>query len=95
MPEPVTRRFSREAVAVPEARSFVRQVLDDWGITERCDDILTCVSELATNVVRHDETHSPGFLVAVSGGGGLLRIEAYDASLRRPELRRPGPGAPW
>ena len=89
MPQPVTREFPRGAVAVPAARSFVREVLDAWGVTERYDDVLTCVSELATNVVRHDETHSHSFRVALSGRDGLLRIEVQDASRRHPVVKSP------
>lgn len=89
MPQAVTREFPREAVAVPEARSFVRDVLDTWGVTERCDDVLTCVSELTTNVVRHDETHGHSFRVALSGRNGLLRIEVHDASRRHPVVKSP------
>jgi serine/threonine-protein kinase RsbW len=89
MPLPVTKEFRREAVAVPEARSFVRRTLVEWGVTERCDDMLTCVSEMAANVVRHDETLDRSFVVALYGGDGLLRIEVHDASRRRPHVRPP------
>ncbi|WP_329133634.1 ATP-binding protein [Streptomyces sp. NBC_01476] len=85
----MTREFPREAVAVPQARSFVREVLDTWGVTERFDDMLTCVSELAANVVRHDETHGHSFHVALSGRDGLLRIEVLDASRRHPVVKSP------
>jgi anti-sigma regulatory factor (Ser/Thr protein kinase) len=89
MPQPVTREFPREAVGVPEARSFVREVLGAWGVTDRFDDMLTCVSELATNVVRHDETHGRSFHVALSGRDGLLRVEVRDASRRHPVVKSP------
>lgn len=89
MPQPVTQEFHREAAAVPEARSFVRRTLDTWGITERSDDMLACVSELTTNVVRHDETLEASFLVTLSGREDLLRIEVHDASRRRPQMRMP------
>lgn len=89
MPLPVTQEFRREAVAVPKARSFVRRTLDEWGVTERCDDMLICVSELTANVIRHDETLDRSFVVALSGSNGLLRIEVYDASRRRPHVQSP------
>jgi anti-sigma regulatory factor (Ser/Thr protein kinase) len=89
MPQPVTREFPREAVGVPEARSFVHEVLGAWGVTDRFDDMLTCVSELATNVVRHDETHGRSFHVALSGRDGLLRVEVRDASRRHPVVKSP------
>lgn len=89
MPQPVTREFPRRAVAVPEARSFVREVLGAWGVTNRLNDMLTCISELATNAVRHDETHSHSFHVVLSGRDGLLRVEVRDASRRHPVLKPP------
>jgi anti-sigma regulatory factor (Ser/Thr protein kinase) len=89
MRQPVTREFPREAVAVPEARSFVREVLGAWGVTDRFDDMLTCVSELATNVVRHDETHGRSFHVALSGRDDLLRVEVRDASRLHPVVKSP------
>lgn len=90
MPTLVTREFRREAVAVPAARSFVRRTLDDWGITDRSDDMLTCVSELATNVIRYDETPDHHFLVTLSSADALLRIEVHDGSRRRPRMQSPG-----
>lgn len=86
---PVTRKFRREAAAVPETRLFVRRTLDEWSVTERHDDVLTCVSELAANVIRHDETPDRSFSVALSSGDGLLRIEVRDGSRRRPEMQSP------
>ena len=90
MPKPVIREFPREPVAVPAAREFVRQTLTEWGMAERRDDALMCVSELAANVVRHDETPERRFLVALSGGDGLLRVEVHDASRHRPRVQSPG-----
>src|SRR5262249_41947171 len=90
MPFAVTQEFRREPVAVPQARLFVRRTLDGWGITDRSADRQTCVSELATNVVRHAETHDRSFVVTLSGGDGLLRIEVHDASQRRPRVQSPG-----
>jgi anti-sigma regulatory factor (Ser/Thr protein kinase) len=89
MRQPVTREFPREAVAVSEARFFVREVLGAWGVTDRFDDMLTCVSELATNVVRHDETHGRSFHVALSARDDLLRVEVCDASRRHPVVKAP------
>jgi anti-sigma regulatory factor (Ser/Thr protein kinase) len=85
-----TLELRREASAVPEARSFVRQTLDAWGTTDRCDDMLTCVSELTANAVRHDETHARSFDITLSDCDGMLRIEVHDASRRRPQVQSPG-----
>jgi anti-sigma regulatory factor (Ser/Thr protein kinase) len=93
MPLFVTQEFRREPVAVQKTRSFVRQTLNEWAIPERADDIETCVSELVTNAVRHDETHGRSFLFTLSGSDGLVRIEVHDASRRRPKLPSPDTGS--
>ncbi|MFE4295949.1 hypothetical protein [Streptomyces sp. NPDC056647] len=45
------RFFRRDRRSVPAARLFTHQALVDWDLTEgfRADDVLLCVSELATN----------------------------------------------
>ncbi|MCX3063237.1 ATP-binding protein [Streptomyces beihaiensis] len=39
--------------AVRSAREFVRRTLNEWGVSERFDDICLVVSELVTNALRH------------------------------------------
>ncbi|WP_373686796.1 hypothetical protein [Streptomyces lunaelactis] len=41
--------YRRERRSVPAARQFVRETIADWGLGARADDVLLCVSELATN----------------------------------------------
>ncbi|MFJ6013033.1 ATP-binding protein [Streptomyces sp. NPDC092952] len=84
------RAFLRKDKAIPEARTFVGDTLDQWGLplTARRDDILLCVSELATNAVRH-ATAGQRFLVRIREDGELLRIEVLDKSRRRPRVRTP------
>ncbi|WP_424861411.1 ATP-binding protein [Streptomyces sp. MMS24-I29] len=86
----VMRAFLRKDRAIPEARTFVGDTLDQWGLplTARRDDILLCVSELATNAVRH-ATAGQRFLVRIREDGELLRIEVLDKSRRRPRVRTP------
>ena len=43
------RFYRRERRSVPAAREFVRTAVTDWGFGARLDDVLLCVSELATN----------------------------------------------
>lgn len=39
----------RERRSVPVVREFAREAVTDWGFGARLDDVLLCVSELATN----------------------------------------------
>lgn len=82
-----TQRFPRADGAVPEARSFLGDVLEEWRVTDRSDDAALCLSELAANAVRHGE-HC-GFLVEVSLDDERLRVEVYDAGAGAPRLAQP------
>jgi DcmR-like sensory protein/histidine kinase-like protein len=57
------------------ARRFVTQTLVRWGAAEFADDAALVVTELATNAVLHARS---GFTVAMSWGGGALRICVSD-----------------
>ncbi|WP_103534655.1 ATP-binding protein [Streptomyces sp. SM11] len=89
MPRPAERRFSRADAAVPEARSFLRHVLSEWDIIDRSDDALLCLSELATNAIRHAVPQGGYFLVAASLIDGRLRVEVHDQSGRLPHINCP------
>ncbi|MFD7283056.1 ATP-binding protein [Streptomyces sp. NPDC059862] len=91
MSRPVTRRFPRADAAVPEARSFLRQVLGDWNITDRFDDALYCLSELATNAIVHGGAGGEHFDVQVSFADNCLRIEVGDPAEGRPSMKSPDP----
>lgn len=82
-------RFNRAATSVGKARAFVRAALPGARFRERIDDITLCVSELATNAVRHGSPAGHLFLVRVSVNESLLRIEVHDAGESRPVLRVP------
>ncbi|MBT2466549.1 ATP-binding protein [Streptomyces sp. ISL-66] len=87
MPRSVAQRFPRADGAVPEARSFLGGVLEEWEITDRSDDAVLCLSELATNAVRH--AACGGFVVEVSLGDCRLRVEVHDAGAGVPRTGRP------
>jgi serine/threonine-protein kinase RsbW len=71
-------------------RSFVRRTLDEWHIVDRADDVLLCLSELASNAVRHGVPDGQHFLVKVASADGRLRIEVHDTGRHRPRARQPG-----
>ncbi|MFF9316587.1 ATP-binding protein [Streptomyces sp. NPDC014735] len=88
----MTRCFPRDARAVPQSRTFVRTTLKAWGITasDRVDDVLLCVSELATNALRHGTVANEQFLVKLTENDARLRVEVHDPSRRRPRAQQPG-----
>ncbi|MFD9859770.1 ATP-binding protein [Streptomyces alboflavus] len=87
----VTRRFRRRASAIPAARTFVQSTLAAWEINDpsRADDVLLCVSELATNALLYGTTGSEYFLVKLSETDARLRVEVHDTSRRRPRAKQP------
>jgi anti-sigma regulatory factor (Ser/Thr protein kinase) len=52
-PRIATRTPGADARSVCTARDFTIATLQRWGVAERRDDIVTVVSELLTNAVRH------------------------------------------
>jgi len=65
--------FEAAPTSAAEARSFVADVLRDFGLTALVADAVLVVSELATNAVRHAQT---AFSVTVDcrTGGALLTL---------------------
>jgi anti-sigma regulatory factor (Ser/Thr protein kinase) len=75
---PVTGRvFPGEAGQVREARLFLAGVLNGGPAA---DDALLCLSELATNAVRHSRSGRPGggFTVRATAREGSVRVEVED-----------------
>ncbi|MEU8889045.1 ATP-binding protein [Streptomyces sp. NPDC048442] len=81
--------YRRERRSVPAARAFVRWALEDWRMGPLIEPVLLCVSELATNALRHGVPPGREFDVRVLAGGGLLRIEVHDSGGGRVEAARP------
>ncbi|MFD9868688.1 ATP-binding protein [Streptomyces niveus] len=87
-----SRRLTRSDASVPAARAFAREVIDaaDASIEEPVlDDVLLCVSELATNAVRHGVPVGGALLIKVGADEHRVRVECHDANRRRPRLRQP------
>ncbi|MEU7208681.1 ATP-binding protein [Streptomyces sp. NPDC044989] len=80
-PSPRERLYRRERRSVPAARAFARETLADWGVRGRADDVVLCVSELATNALLHGVPPGRGFLLRLwllpCGDG--VRVEVHDS----------------
>ncbi|MEG3626884.1 ATP-binding protein [Streptomyces poriticola] len=93
---PVSRErlFRRERRSVPAARAFAWVTLADWEACGRADDVLLCVSELATNALVHGVPPGRGFLLKVIGyGDGCVRIEVHDSGGGVPAVPSSAPGS--
>ncbi|MEU5061303.1 ATP-binding protein [Streptomyces sp. NPDC001939] len=78
MQQPREQLFSRQTVSVGQARSFVEAALTGWEPDDRLDDVKVCVSELATNAIKHGSRAGRGFLVRVASRDERLRVEVCD-----------------
>ncbi|MGW9399082.1 ATP-binding protein [Streptomyces sp. NPDC055642] len=80
-PCPRERFFPRERRSVPGARAFARQALDGWDVLapDRLDDVLLCVSELATNALLHGVPAGRGFLLRLLPYADGVRVEVHDS----------------
>lgn len=78
-PSPRERFYCRERRSVPAARAFAQEVLADWGVCGRADDVVLCVSELATNALVHGAPPGRGFLLRLLRCGDGVRVEVHDS----------------
>ncbi|WP_369180390.1 ATP-binding protein [Streptomyces mutabilis] len=78
-PSPRERFYRRERRSVPAARAFARETLVDWGVRGRADDVVLCVSELATNALLHGVPPGRGFLLRLLPCGDGVRVEVHDS----------------
>ncbi|MFG2176806.1 ATP-binding protein [Streptomyces niveus] len=84
------RFYRRERRSVPAARQFVREAVIDWGLCDRMDEALLCVSELATNALVHGVPPGRGYrLQLLLLADGVFRIEVHDSGDGRPSVREP------
>ncbi|MFF1460214.1 ATP-binding protein [Streptomyces sp. NPDC058330] len=81
----------RERRSVRLAREFARDAVADWGFRARLEDVLLCVSELATNALLHGVPPGRGYLVRleVDEPGRTLTVEVHDSGEGVPALRQP------
>ncbi|MEU1630152.1 ATP-binding protein [Streptomyces sp. NPDC020096] len=86
------RFYPRTRRSVPAAREFARQALRDWGIRHRADEVLLCVSELATNALLHGVPPGRGFqlFLRLYARDGLLRVEVHDSGDGHPRISDAG-----
>ncbi|MCA1220717.1 ATP-binding protein [Streptomyces sp. 8L] len=73
------RFYRRERRSVPAARQFTAAALLAWGLAERADEVLLCVSELTTNALVHGVPPGRGFRLFLSWGGDELCVEVHDS----------------
>jgi serine/threonine-protein kinase RsbW len=88
---PWVRTFRGTPASVPEARRFVGELL--LGCPAR-ETLMTCVSELCANAIRHTASGSGGvFIVEVARPqDGVARVAVTDDG--GPSVPRPGPQDP-
>ncbi|RRR80882.1 ATP-binding protein [Streptomyces sp. RP5T] len=85
-----TALYPRDRRSVAVARDLTRVTLTDWGVTERSDDVLLCVSELATNALLHGVPPHRCFRLDLALlVDGVLRVEVHDSGPG--EIRTPAP----
>ncbi|MFF7643384.1 ATP-binding protein [Streptomyces canus] len=75
-----TALYSRDRRSVAVARDLTRITLTDWGVSQRSDDVLLCVSELTTNALLHGvPPHRCLRLDLALLADGVLRVEVHDS----------------
>ncbi|MFH9088232.1 ATP-binding protein [Streptomyces sp. NPDC017673] len=93
---PRTRQtfYRRDRRSVRLAREFAHEALADWATAERSDDVLLCVSELATNALLHGVPAGRGFLLRLTlHTDGVLRVEVHDSGPGEVRIPEPTPEA--
>ncbi|MDJ1136128.1 ATP-binding protein [Streptomyces iconiensis] len=92
LPQFRERFYRRERRSVPAAKGFVGAALSAWEVEERRDEVLLCVSEMATNALVHGVPPGRGFrLMLWLERDDVLRVEVHDSGEGSPEVDRPGP----
>ncbi|MBT1187174.1 ATP-binding protein [Streptomyces sp. CJ_13] len=80
------RFYPRSLQTVRSAREFADVTLDAWGVTSRRDDLLLCVSELATNALLHGVPPGRGYRLRLLRFEGVVRVEVHDSGPGRPRI---------
>ncbi|MEU7556465.1 ATP-binding protein [Streptomyces sp. NPDC044571] len=87
------RVYPRSRQSVSTAREFTRVTLHAWGVTCRRDDVLLCVSELATNALLHGVPPGRGYRLRLLRFGEAVRVEVHGSGGGRPRVEDRDPGA--
>lgn len=90
-----TAFYRRERRSVSLAREFARSTLADWDRKRGADEVVLCVSELATNAVLHGVPPGRGYRLwlALGAEDGLLRVEVHDSGGGEPRVPEQGGAA--
>ncbi|OLZ54030.1 hypothetical protein AVW11_30830 [Streptomyces amritsarensis] len=82
------RFYPRSRQTVRPAREFAAETLHAWGVTCRHDEVLLCVSELATNALLHGIPPGRGYRLRMLRYEGTVRVEVHDSGGGRPRVGR-------
>ncbi len=82
------RFYPRSRQTVRPAREFAAETLHAWGVTCRHDEVLLCVSELATNALLHGVPPGRGYRLRMLRYEGTVRVEVHDSGGGRPRVGR-------
>jgi anti-sigma regulatory factor (Ser/Thr protein kinase) len=89
-----TALYPRDRRSVAVARDLTRLTLTDWKVPHRQDDVLLCVSELATNALLHGVPPARCFRLDLSlATDGVLRVEVHDSGPGEIHPAHPSPYA--
>jgi anti-sigma regulatory factor (Ser/Thr protein kinase) len=83
-PQEAMETFPAEPGSVPEARHWVRRLIEDWHLDGRRHEIELLTTELSANAVLHARTD---FEVAVRYDGEVVRVEVADRTPDPPRRR--------
>ncbi|HEX3962754.1 MAG TPA: ATP-binding protein [Trebonia sp.] len=84
----VQYRLVVEPRAARRARHVVGSVLDGWRLGGLADDVVSCVSELVTNVYEHAAKSATADLSLAWLPGDSLTVEVRDRDVRMPRRRK-------
>ncbi|MGA4849202.1 ATP-binding protein [Streptomyces sp. G5(2025)] len=68
------------------AAGLAVEVLTEWGVADRLDDIRLCVSELATNAVLHGAPAGRELCLRLVLDVAFVRVEVLDSGDGQPQV---------